>query len=516
MFVRLCTYIHGVKRSFLLFQEYNVTTRQEQLAQLTPSQLIELAYLCALLEQHPYSKSEPISHKLEVIRSFLDAVVHVVPLESIFFAIANGSNDTALSCSKALMDSQLVLPGSDILSDGLYAAMIRMRYGIQGFDANRLIDKSLEQASDLSIHRQYSTSVQINSKEVSMSVLPRLPGQFVPYTLQPFGVTTVKREELEFINPPAGSDTISKYLTMLQTEMVMEGDKQCGISKLICGLDIDVLYPISHGKEHQETSSLKSPLAILSNGRKKLSTFLSKAKPSQKLGVRTMLKYNQRMLETVNQIRKKEVATCTTLLGAFMQQEEIVIVLGHSRRDISPAFGISATASVGIWALFSLDYAHVQPILAKCKGNQLLVKIEDYIKAQLSGDIPEDSRYAAKLQFIVQGMKKTVTCNSQYISYSLERQLKELCRMRKIQSSIPVDTLLKKWGGFFKENILSLVEERSRPLIARWLKWALMIHNLREELAKYTAIGVVGLVNSGKSKLVNTLFDIQVVSFKEN
>ena len=37
-----------------------------------------------------------------------------------------------------------------------------------------------------------------------------------------------------------------------------------------------------------------------------------------------------------------------------------------------------------------------------------------------------------------------------------------------------------------------------------------MVHNLREELAKYTAVGVAGLVNSGKSNLVNSLFGIQV------
>ena len=137
------------------------------------------------------------------------------------------------------------------------------------------------------------------------------------------------------------------------------------------------------------------------------------------------------------------------------------------------------------------------------------MKIEDYIKG-MSGEAPTDSRYAAKLQFMVQGMRKTVTCNSQYISYSFERQLVAVCKERKIDASIPLDILVKKWCGLFRDNTLSLVREGYRPLIARWLKWALMIHNLREKLAKYTSIGVVGLVNSGKSKLINTLFGIQV------
>ena len=69
-----------------------------------------------------------------------------------------------------------------------------------------------------------------------------------------------------------------------------------------------------------------------------------------------------------------------------------------------------------------------------------------------------------------------------------------------------------QWGKLFEDNILSLVALSHRPLIARWLKWALMVHNLREELARYMAVGVVGLVNSGKSRLVNTLFGIKVSS----
>ena len=107
-------------------------------------------------------------------------------------------------------------------------------------------------------------------------------------------------------------------------------------------------------------------------------------------------------------------------------------------------------------------------------------------------------------------MTKTVTCNTQRVSYSLERQLVELCRERNINAETSLSTITGKWSVLFKGYTLSLVHHRCRLLIARWLKWALMIHNLREELAKYTAVGVVGLVNSGKSKLVNTLFGIEV------
>ena len=279
--------------------------------------------------------------------------------------------------------------------------------------------------------------------------------------------------------------------------------------KLLCGLDIDALYPtsISHDSKQQRFAALRSPLSILSRGREQLCTLLEETQHGfEAVTSQKGRKINQKMLKVVNDIRRKEVATCTSLLGAYMQQQEIDIELMH---DTSRALDIKAAASVGVWALFCLDYSRVQPLLERCKGKKLLVKIEDYIKG-MSGEAPANSRYAAKLQFIVQGMRKTVTCNSQYISYSLERQLVAVCKERKINASIPLDILLKKWSRLFRDNTLSLVCDIQRPLIARWLKWALMIHNLREDLAKYTAIGVVGLVNSGKSKLINALFGIQV------
>ena len=107
-------------------------------------------------------------------------------------------------------------------------------------------------------------------------------------------------------------------------------------------------------------------------------------------------------------------------------------------------------------------------------------------------------------------LSQLMSRSAQNVSYSLERQLIELCNDRNISAAIPLSDITGKWSVLFKDNILSSVHHRSRLLLARWLKWALMIHNLREELAKYTAVGVVGLVNSGKSKLVNTLFGIKV------
>ena len=498
-----------------------MSTRQQQLARLTPSQLIELAYLCALLEQHPSGKSEPLSHKLEVIKSFLERVVHVVPLESVAFAVGSGSDETAEMCSQALMDlhSQLTIPSSALFTQGLSFALQRLRTGVPA---------SVLMKMQVNLHEQLSGPLpafnearcEMDSDGISMSLRPRAPGSRSDPFSKPLSVVKIKLDAIKLKSREFLKETTTAFFNELLNRMFSEVDhsRLQGIPcTVICGLNIEKLYPVGlDSQQQQHCPALNSPLDTLVHGRKKLGELRvvtashQTSKPPSSEPVVDRQKSNQLMLQSVNDIRKREVATCATLLGAFMEQEDVPIGLVKSSKD-QVSLELAASASVSVWALFSLDYSQVKSILAQCKGEQVLVKIGDYVKATLgSEDVPDDSQYAAKLQFVVEGMIKTVTCNSQHVSYSLEQQLTDICKQFNIDATVSVDNLLMRWSKLFKENVLSLICYADRPLIARWLKWALMIHELREALAKYTAIGVVGLVNSGKSKLVNTIFGIEV------
>ena len=529
-------YLYMHDRYFVVssLQRYDVTTRQQQLARLTPPKLLELAYLCALLEQHPHGQPVPSSHKYEAIKKFIEDAVHVVPLESILYAIASSSDDVASLCFKALKallhsGSGFTLPPSHLMTEGLRHAANRFESGLPLPIIQKMEAKAQEQ---LPLTNSNLFSIAMDTEEVTLTVQPRYLNTLLPSSTQK-GTATMKLEELKSINIATAlvhADK-AKFLRRFNQQLVQQADEitaKGNFVDTVCGKDINLLYSISQTSCQQDIPFLQSPIETLLAGRKELIGLATAVKNEMAkspegapmLQVKTQQpiarsQYNQMMLETVNCIRKKELATCTSLLGGFMEQQEIDIPLVKSQRDPSTALSLSAAATVGVWALFSLNYPDVQPMLAKCQGDQLLVKIEDYIRGIYTGDhlAPEDSQYAAKLQFMVQGITKTVTCNSQYISYSLERQLTEVCKERKIDASIPLSTLLSKWGKLFKENILSLVLQSQRPLIARWLKWALMIHDLREELAKYTAVGVTGLVNSGKSVLVSSLFGIKVVIF---
>ena len=437
-------------------------------------------------------------------------MVHVVPIESIAYAIAHGSTHIGSSLVKVFLNAKDIITNVSstvLMGNGLFLAIKRMRFGILP-DNSDLEEQLLLGATNFSSSYHHFDK---KSNQVIVRTHPHFAGRVLPIVICETATSVEEGLNQMPVNPDIEAiSELQLHIVRAQEKQAMMGNAAKTI--LVSEVNIEVLYPIRSTSHHNE---LKSPIVTLADGRKTLLQ-LAKTTHSTVPAAETRQQCNQQMLNTVNGIRINELAMCTSLLGGFMYQGAIDIPLVKTGRDKSESLVLTAEATVGVWALFSLDYAEVQPILAKCHGDQLLVKILDYVKTisgveLATGTDDGDNPYAAKLQFMVQGMKKTVTCNSQYVSYSLEQQLVELCKERKINASIPLTDLTMKWGKLFKGTTFSLVHHRFHPLLARWMKWALMIHGLREELAKYTSVGVVGLVNSGKSVLVNTLFGIQVI-----
>ncbi len=428
--------------------------------------------------------------------------MNVVPLESVGYAIAYGNDHVAQQCAKVALFNDL--PSSIVMANGFVKAGRRLSTGMPVEIATELF-RSINDRR-VSQDKFYNYELTVNKENGALTITSFFPEKPLTCT---YSVDELKEKYEVTPNIDLFRETDLKNLSSLQRMMFFKSYTSGIFRNVICGLNISSLYGVSN-------EQLKSPIEILKLGKEKLASleFTSDKLASSSMAVECL--NNSLMLKTVNDIRQKELAICTSLLAGFMEQHEIDIpLLMKSEKDHSKVLRLLARASVGVWALSSLNFEDIQPILKQCRGEQLLVKIEDYIKGiivegEAMSPSPDDTQYAAKLQFIVQGAEKTVTCNSQYISYSLERQLADICSERKITEEIPLEKLVSLWEQFFEKNILSLVARSHRPLIARWLKWALMVHNLREELAKYTAVGVVGLVNSGKSRLITTLFEIQV------
>ena len=490
-----------------------------------------------MLEYNPkHISHHPPSRRFQAVIHFLQEAVRVVPVESVFYAVTYSNDEIALKCSKAIKASlrkERIIP-SEMMVDGSQKAAVRMRTGINGSSMNTAIQLAIQQmdAGYPSIGGWIVTKLQptrnneliVSARTVTECTISNPARLYSEVTRQYQQLPVLDLEILEStaavrLPPPIGRvlqppldviQCLEQISEVIATKAVSNVKKGLDLS-VICNLNIEQVYPIDCSKrECIHATALHSPDKVLKEAREKLATFVEEAQEDSESDAKAS---NECMLELVKEIQECDLKICAALLGAFMEQR-IRIPLLESPVDTAKIISSrKAPVAVGVWALFSMDYIDLQQRLSQMQGNSLLVEIAEYIGGVISQKedykLPEisDRNYAGKLQFLLQGIKKTVSCSSQYISYSLEHQL---CNNLKFKKSIPVKELIDTWDEVFKGDALSLVAKSHRPLTARWLKWAVLVHDLREALAKYTCVGVIGLVNSGKSQLVNTLFKVQV------
>ena len=133
-------------------------------------------------------------------------------------------------------------------------------------------------------------------------------------------------------------------------------------------------------------------------------------------------------------------------------------------------------------------------------------------RAISNGSEVAERTYRDKLLFLVtnidQEAKAQIT--SAISEYTLEKKLKELCSTRGINAETSVEQLVFAWKMHFKDCHMASVVPSHHSLISRWIKWSLMIHELRLTLEKHITIAIPGLVNSGKTQLIRSLFGFNV------
>ncbi|CAI7995846.1 hypothetical protein GBAR_LOCUS1774 [Geodia barretti] len=554
--VKLALYTHfasPIRQTLNIKMEPRVfPVRQMQLAKHTPSQIIQLAYLCALLEQR-HQKSD--SKRFTAIAEFLDKAVQVVPVESVFDAITYGKNQIARTCANALQERRLQLQPSQHMIIGALKASIRAHTGYDGAVIDRFIIPSVKtyqqpthtalwwlQSTQLqgpqmffpaigiaqvvveSTHkgmkpkgtmkpkpptslrttndRRIKRSSQRSSKTYS-DAAKSSPSQSTKLMAMPFSIPIFLNSHLNQ-SPDPFPEYITRYVDECLKGLIRHSHTamsiQCGAEmRVVTKMNVGELYSALGGK----SAHFKSPLQILREGITKLGTYTEgHLLPATKLP-------NEQMLALIEGIFQKDVSLCALLLGAFMEQQ-IHIPLIHSAKTTAETLSSqTAPVAVGVWALFSQNLASLEAKLKGHNRSQLIVDIREYMEGfsqKMLDD--EDKMYAGKLQFLLHGIQRIVTASSQYISYSLEHQL---CSNPKFDKSLTLKYLITEWDTIFQNDALSLIGESHRPLVARWLKWTILVHDLRETLAQYTCIGVTGFVNSGKSLLVRKLFKIQEV-----
>ena len=269
-------------------------------------------------------------------------------------------------------------------------------------------------------------------------------------------------------------------------------------------MNLEEVYPTSN--TIRRNIKFKSPRRVLVVAMEKLSNFVKDAALEKNMALPQKTHSNKAMLKLLNGIYNYDVALCAALLGAFMERR---IQIPFTKSPQATAEALSSPIAVGVWALFSVSRDKLQEMLESSQNSELVVKVKEYIHSVLTDhdEETEESMYAGKLQFLLQGMHRTVTSSTKYISYSLEYQL---CKNLKFPKDTSVQDLILNWEKYFKNDVLFHVAVSHQPLLARWLKWTILVHDLRETLAQYTCISVTGLMNSGKSLLVKQLFNLKV------
>ena len=460
--------------------------------------------MSALLELSPEDQSCP-SKRFQLIVSFLQEAARIVPMESLFFAIAGCSaSRTAEKCTESVLASHSSIPCSKLMADGCRRAACRLRDLTQGLPvsptsasnfAYRYGDSSAYafQPQNYDFPDPYPF---ISKQNISRGKVRQKP-QKQPETVS-----------LNAVPVPSQRRPFFTYMFNI-AEMIHNS----GNFKLICGRNISETYPISCYTRNKGYR-LKPLPVILREAREELAKLSDEHKDSDQ-SVGAIATGNNKMLKTVNTLIENDLDPCVAMLGGFMEQQ-IRIPLVNNAKDTAEAFASADTAgAVGVWALFALEGKDILNILSSRRQQMLVIQITKFIQGVLKNnerkDLDEDlSSYDAKLQFLLQGMNKTVTCSSHYISYSLERELVGLCEKFNITTKTKVGTVISNWNTNFSTTALALVPVSHRPLLARWMIWALNIYRLREGLAKYTTVGVIGLVNCGKSTLVKELFKKEV------
>ncbi len=205
---------------------------------------------------------------MEVIRKFLEEVAHVVPIESIAYAIAYSPYEIAMLCYRALRSTGVRLPYSLIMHDGLGLAAQRLGQGIPPRLLRELQRRIHKENPEISTFAQ--DAVLMSTDEVQLVIRPRFRGTRLPSS-QHAATATMKLqpEEAEStVNIEAGV-----YIKQLVDDLVLDFElTSIPACPLLSSQNIDCLYPVSSlttypGKQQDD---LKSPVRTLASCRKKL------------------------------------------------------------------------------------------------------------------------------------------------------------------------------------------------------------------------------------------------------
>ena len=291
-------------------------------------------------------------------------------------------------------------------------------------------------------------------------------------------------------------DATRSYLNQQGQKMMKEFNRRRS-TPYLCGEGLDFIL-----------NRTENPLKVLDKERDVIQQIAQEQQGCIALSKPDDTPYNERFLKAADCSLKRSISLACALDSFMRMQVKVPLVQNPEMTAKALERGGSA---IGAWYLVGKNYLGIQQLV---KHKPLVIEVSNFLEKYLDQKCDPDSEgYTSKIGFILQAMKQPVTYSTTYISYSLEIQLKSLCNGLGITASTPVLEIRREWDQSFKGTALAHVAVPFRPTIARWIKWMLVTNRLRESLAKRTTIGIMGLLNSGKSHLLNCLFHTKVPTY---
>ena len=497
-------------------QKFYISCRKQQVANLSIAEVIELSFLGALLERYPHSTSLSTPHtskRFKMIQDFFKSINHVVPIESAFCCIASTSSDrNASHLCRTLKRADIRPPLSQSFFINAALAITKLRGEAVQFDQTTTLE-------DL-----FHVFVAAAKKRAAFSFLW-------------FKASPHESKYLKWFGPDVASNSgencdIVKYLQ----ETVEDAINDChGRIPVISGFSVKSLFETTEKLSKRENvtvaarlPAIKSPRCLLKEGRSELlelqtntrETLKTRPSSAKDTEMSSTKAHNARLLDYVNRLRNEELHMCIQIITAFMEE--------YIRIPVS-----DFNLTVSYWQLLKLGLGIFRRKVSKNVTTQY-VSVSRHIRSiadetghtvaayetrkETERDIA-NSKYAGKLQFLLSSSLRhdePLLVDDKFLIYSLESHLywrfahSTLPEHQRIDASTSLEKIEENWETLFKDVGLSTIVPSHRRLIARWLKFSLMMHKLRTELSCHTSVGVVGLVNSGKSTLVKELFQIMV------
>jgi hypothetical protein len=439
----------------------------------------------SLLERCPnrlnFTGSQPDkSPFFKEFEAYLRNIASVVPYESILCTVAHCNNKQVVQrCMSVIKSLKAKFPFSLMMYSSLFVHTFKIQHQDQGEMLTVLFDElPFEVCAYFSWSKAKYTARNMTSSKAAVESFSK----------------EIFAEEYIFRSQDPNKESLKEMVqdSLQQVDGLLEVE---AVSSKTAADLYDMNY-YDAGPSSKNELSVESPIEMLINERKTLHGVQNINESALGETTSESEPYSKEVMKSIKHFHKIHIDFCTRVLCGFVYPQVQVpftevnpmTFWSHLHFRIAPYF-----------ELLEDDSKHWPSLLKRCE--RVIAK----------GSKLTERTYHGKLKFLVCNADpntKALT-DIEYSMYMLEKELKKISEQKAI-SEKSIKQMVHDWQDIFKDCPMANVVPSHRSLISQWIKWSLMIHELRLTLENHITIVVTGMANSGKTQLLRSLFGFDV------